>query len=353
VAHVVGLEGNVQETKNPIKVAPSDRGLVVPLISVIMPNFNKGRYLESAIQSILSQTHHDLELIIVDDGSADESMKIINESKNKDSRIVCLRQAHNGISAACNAAIAIAKGEFIARQDSDDISAPDRLEMQLKELSGTPPSVCFTDGYMMDEAGEPTGEIHNRDHIKFPKEGYAGDVFSRLLHGSFMLNATIMAHKECFNLVRYDTRYEVAEDWDLAVRLARHFQLRLVPEVLYGYRIHENNTGDPGRDNPAKLLRLLRSQVMMQRNWVSELDMDSSDKRFLLRQVIRFQYQLGDYLGLLKVGFSSPTAFRSLAGQTIRIAKGRARPAHAIPRAEPDSVPENGTPSSRYFTDAS
>lgn len=295
-------------------MAPSS----LPLVSVVMPNYNKGKYLRSAIESILSQTYSNLELVIVDDGSTDDSLDIIREYSDKDPRLAYKKQTHRGISTACNAAIENAKGDFIARQDSDDICSKERVAKQVVALAGAPPSVCYSDGWMIDESGMTTGEVYNRNHVNLPKAGHEGDIFRRLIRGSFILNASIMAHRECFKLVKYDARYQVAEDWDLSVRLARHFQFRYIPEPLYGYRIHAGNTANPGNDDPTKTSRMLRSEVTIQKNWLKEFELEPSDRKSIIRQIIRTEYSINDYMGLLQVGLSNTTALRVLLRETLR-----------------------------------
>jgi glycosyltransferase involved in cell wall biosynthesis len=285
----------------------------LPLVSVIMPNYNKGKYVRDAIESVLSQTYENFELIIVDDGSADESLDIIDEYARKDSRIVYTRQDHRGIGTAHNTGIALAKGDFIARQDSDDVSAREKLSKQVALLNGAPPSVCYTDGWKLDAFGTPTGEIYNRDQVRLPKSGYEGDVFRQLLrNGEFVLHATIMMHRECLKLEKFETRYPAATDWDLSVRLARRFPFRYIPEPLYGYREHANNTWEP-----ANMVRNLRGQAAMQRNWLKTFNLEPSDRKFVTRHIIRTEYSTNNYAGLIETGLGNPMAFRVLLRETV------------------------------------
>src|SRR5688572_16445446 len=106
-----------------------------PLISVVMPVYNSEMYLSTAIDSILSQTCEDFELLIFDDGSNDDSWKIIRQYAQLDKRIVPFRSDTNsGYVVHLNEGVLRAKGEFIARMDSDDIALPDRLALQLEFL---------------------------------------------------------------------------------------------------------------------------------------------------------------------------------------------------------------------------
>jgi len=290
-------------------LAPSD----LPLVSVVMPNYNKGRYVREAIDSITSQTYQNWELIIVDDGSTDESPSIIEECAGMEPRIVTLEQNHRGIGASHNAGIGASKGVFIARQDSDDVCAKERLAKQVAVLAGTPPSVCYTDGWMLDDAGRDTGEIYNRDRARLPRNGYEGDVFRKVLrNGEFVLHATIMAHRECYDHEMFETRYPAATDWDLSLRLARRFQFRYIPEPLYGYREHALNTW-----RPANLVPNLRGQAAMQRNWLRTFDLEPSDRKFVIRQIIRNEFSTDNYTQLLRIGLGSPIGCRVLLRETL------------------------------------
>ena len=112
----------------------------MPLVSVVMPVFNGEKFLVEAIESILSQTFTDFELIIVDDGSTDGSADIIRAYAEQDSRIRFVQLAENmGEAGARNAGIAVASGKYIAAMDCDDISLPERLRMQVEFLESTSP----------------------------------------------------------------------------------------------------------------------------------------------------------------------------------------------------------------------
>ena len=284
-----------------------------PLVSVIMPNYNKGSYVRDAIDSILSQTYDNWELIIVDDGSTDNSPEIIGEYARKDSRIIIRLESHRGISASHNLGFGLAKGSFIARQDSDDVCAKEKLARQVAVLRSAQPSVCYTNGWMIDENGRHTGEIYNRDRVKLPKSGFEGNVFGQLLrNGWFILHASIMAHRECYRLDRLDTRYNYAEDWDLSVRLARRYQFRYIPEPLYGYREYAGNTW-----RAANMVTNMRGQAAIQREWLKDFDLNITDRKVVIRRIIRDEYLTDNYFGLAKVGLSSITGLRVLTLETL------------------------------------
>src|SRR5438270_1653427 len=102
-----------------------------PAISVIMPVYNAGRYLRSAMDSILAQSFADFEYICIDDGSTDDSAAILREYAGRDPRVVIVTKANGGVTSALNAGIRVARGEFLARVDADDLAAPNRFEEQI------------------------------------------------------------------------------------------------------------------------------------------------------------------------------------------------------------------------------
>ena len=110
----------------------------MPRVSVIIPIFNSERYLSPAIQSIRSQRFADFELILLDDGSDDQSVEIAKCAAKEDPRVVCVRGDHRGVGYQRNAGVELAKAEFIAMMDSDDISLPDRLACQVRHLDDHP-----------------------------------------------------------------------------------------------------------------------------------------------------------------------------------------------------------------------
>jgi len=110
-----------------------------PLISVVMPVYNTEKFVAEAIESILAQTFTDFEIIIIDDCSTDKSWQIIQDFSEKDQRIVTIQNSENqGLARSLNKGLKIAKGQFIARMDADDISMPQRFEIQLDFLKNHP-----------------------------------------------------------------------------------------------------------------------------------------------------------------------------------------------------------------------
>src|SRR5262245_27884197 len=113
-----------------------------PVISVLMTVYNSEKYLAQAINSVLSQSHQEFEFIIVNDGSTDRSLEILQQFAARDGRIHLISRGNTGVAAALNDGLANTQGEFIARMDSDDLSLPTRLERQLAFMREHPDCVA-------------------------------------------------------------------------------------------------------------------------------------------------------------------------------------------------------------------
>lgn len=204
----------------------------VPVVSILMPVFNTAPYLGEAIDSILSQTFSDFELIILNDCSPDNSDDILNTYG--DSRIVRYKGDKNvGLSNVLNVGIEMARGKYIARMDSDDLSLPERLQIQVNYLEQNPSIDLVSAGMQLFGAKE---EIWLREQN--PEKVKINALFS-----SPILHASSMWRKDSFDQYSLRFRQEMvpAEDYDLWTRaLVKGLKLVNMRQVLYKYRIHPN-----------------------------------------------------------------------------------------------------------------
>ena len=201
----------------------------MPRVTVLMPVYNGERYLREAIDSILAQTFTDFEFIIVDDGSTDETPTILNGYT--DPRIVRLRNQTNvGLVESLNRGLAAARGEYIARQDADDVSLPQRLEKQLDFLEshpdvglvGTTFAIVNSCGVILGIPSVPTQN---------------GDIQERLLCANNFCHGSVMFRRKCLEVVgAYRADLFPAEDYDLWLRIGEHFQVANLSDVLYQWR---------------------------------------------------------------------------------------------------------------------
>lgn len=207
-------------------------------VSVVMAVHNDAAYLEAAIRSVLDQADVDLELVIIDDASTDESPTILDRARTSDPRVrVHTRQVNEGLTAALILGCSLARGRYIARQDADDESLPGRLRQQsalLDRLS----DVAFVSTW--SQAVGPRGELlftEERPH----EPDKATDWLVRRRVGP-PGHGTVMFRKDAYDRVGgYRSLFPLAQDIDLWVRLAMVGQLAYVPEVLYRYRIQDDS----------------------------------------------------------------------------------------------------------------
>ena len=206
----------------------------LPAVSVVMPVYNARRYLRLAVESILAQTSADFEFILVDDGSTDESLAILREYQAKDARIRIISRPNTGIVGALNDGLAAARGEFIARMDSDDIAAPDRFAKQVAFLREHPDHVLVGSQVMLidpDGAHLCTKRDTEYTHERIDR--------AHLNHRWPLVHPTIMARREALGAAGgYRSKYQWLEDLDLFLRLAEIGRLASLPDVLLYYRLH-------------------------------------------------------------------------------------------------------------------
>ena len=203
-----------------------------PGVSVYMPAYNVAAYVHESVQSVLSQTFTDFELIIVDDGSTDSTVEILKELSAKDKRIKLFNQPHVGVSSASNFAIEQARGEFIARVDADDVAMPKRLEMQVKYLREHPECAALgTSMLLIDEHGLP---LYPMSQIKFGHEA----IEAALLTGSWAIaQPSCMYRRDAVvGVGGYQRNLSLHEDHDLFLRLAEKGKLENLQEILQHYR---------------------------------------------------------------------------------------------------------------------
>lgn len=201
-----------------------------PKVTVVMPVYNGAAYVAPAIESILAQTFANFEFIIINDGSTDDSSNVIR--RFKDPRIRFIEQDNKGLAATLNRGIAMARGEYIARQDQDDISLPLRFEKQLTFFSANPHCALVGTRSEIWEGEDKTNRVHNH-----PAADYV--LKYELLFNNPFVHSSVMLRKSALDSVGVyttDISRQPPEDYELWSRLARRFELANIPEVLHIYR---------------------------------------------------------------------------------------------------------------------
>jgi glycosyltransferase involved in cell wall biosynthesis len=209
----------------------------VPVVSVIVPAFNASRWIGVSLDSARAQTLRDIEIIVVDDGSVDDTPEVVAELARRDSRVRIIRQENAGVGAARNTGILAARGEFIATLDADDLWDPTKLERQVQRIGqcGERTAMVYCWYKTVDEDGDELAS-----HFPFTVEGEARRA---IILRNFLGNASVplFRAKALRQTGLYLTRIEQGgvqgcEDWDLSIRVSEAWEIGVVREVLVAYR---------------------------------------------------------------------------------------------------------------------
>lgn len=230
-----------------------------PKISVVMPVFNSGAWLNQAIESISNQSFADFELIVIDDGSTDPTGQIVKDAAQADVRIRSVRQEHLGISAALNRGAALARAPFIARMDADDVAAVDRFQKQMAFLNMHSNVVAVGSwAHVIDERGQKIG-----DRKPATEPSQLQDILPRqnpFIHSSMMMRADVFR-----SLGGYRPVLDGAEDYDLWLRMSERAELANVSEFLLSYRSFPTPASTAGVRKQLLAARLARLSANVRR----------------------------------------------------------------------------------------
>jgi len=192
-------------------------------ITVVIPTYNRATFLKDAIDSVLAQTFLDFELIVVDDGSTDDTPKLLSSYNNK---VRVITQTNQGPSAARNRGIEAAKGKWIAFLDSDDVWKPDKLKKQVRFITDHPDTkICQT-----EEVWIRNGK---RVNPRKKHEMHSGWIYEKCLPLCIVSPSSVMIHQDVFEKVGlFDETMPACEDYDLWLRIAPHYPIFLIREQL-------------------------------------------------------------------------------------------------------------------------
>jgi len=204
------------------------------LVTVIIPVYNRERFLRATVDSVLAQTYPAVELIAVDDGSTDGSRGILEEYGDRLRLLAHPDGGNKGQSAAINLGLESARGEYVAILDSDDLFAPEKLARQVAYLEANPDvGVVFANGCVMDADGVPRYPIFPEGHV------ITDDPAELLLDCSINVPSNALIRKSVLDRVGgFDETMRSAQDHDMLVRLAEQTRFGYVDEVLWYYRRH-------------------------------------------------------------------------------------------------------------------
>jgi glycosyltransferase involved in cell wall biosynthesis len=206
---------------------------MAPLVSVLLPVYNAERYLAAAVESILQQRFSDFELLLIDDGSQDQSGQILQAYAERDPRIRLIRRANRGLIATLNEMLALALGEFLARMDADDIATPDRLALQVQFLQQHPEVVCVGGAFDLIDAQGRTVQW-----VPMPEQD--AEIQEMLLIGRTVINhpAALIRRSALLQIGGYDSTMPTVEDLDMLLKLGEIGKLANLPDSVLQYRFH-------------------------------------------------------------------------------------------------------------------
>jgi glycosyltransferase involved in cell wall biosynthesis len=207
-----------------------------PLVSVVIPTYNYGRFIGETVESALAQTYRPVETIVVDDGSTDDTRERVAGYGN---RVRYLYQQNRGLSAARNAGIGAAQGEFIALLDSDDLWLPDKLERQVAVCVGDPASALVaTERFAIDETGRRLDYVAE----SCARAGFCELTARDLLEFPAFSPSSVVARKDALLAVGgFDEALTAVEDMEMWVRVAARFRVLRLNAALTGQRFHHRS----------------------------------------------------------------------------------------------------------------
>lgn len=199
-----------------------------PQVTIGIPVYNAGRFIKWAVQSVLNQTYTDFELIITDDGSTDDTVKIVKSFE--DPRIVLITDDENhGISYRLNQQIDLAQGKYFVRMDADDIMLPDRIEKQVAYLDSHPRVDVIGGGaIIIDDNNNIIGERIGKESMRIDLEAWIG--------GAGYIHPTVAGKTEVFKDLKYSTEFTGVEDQHLWMRASQKYKLLNISEYYIFYR---------------------------------------------------------------------------------------------------------------------
>jgi glycosyltransferase involved in cell wall biosynthesis len=286
---------------------------MTPLVSVILPVYNRVRWVARAISSVLHQTYPAIELIVVDDGSDDGTRHVLHQFA---SRITHLSQDHAGAYAARNLALSRARGELIAFIDSDDLWSPDRLSRQVPLLER--PAVGLVFGDAVHVVGGPGATTRTRRTCFGVTPPARGRVAAHFAWGNFVPTSTVLVRRRCFEECgAFTTSAAVSADYLKWFQIALHHDFEYDPHVLAQYTVHADGIShDVGRSLRARLQ--LFSDELARTN-------DSATREVLRRLLFNVSLHLA--WAALRGKVTTPAETRRLVWRTASAAGGMDAPA--------------------------
>jgi len=200
------------------------------LVSVVMPTYNQAHFLPEALEGVFTQTYPNYELIVVDDGSADDTTRVLSDYRRRNEFVV-VSQVNQRLPRALNAGFSLASGSYLTWTSSDNIMLPRMLEVLVQAMEADHRfGLVYADRFLIDEAGNNLGRFDLPDYDPH-----------LLLHTN-LVHCCFLFRRECMQRVgSYDPQFVYGEDWEYWIRISQYWRMRRVPEALYKYRLHHSS----------------------------------------------------------------------------------------------------------------
>jgi glycosyltransferase involved in cell wall biosynthesis len=255
-----------------------------PLVSVSMTAYNHEAYVGEAIQSVLSQTLSDWELVVVNDGSTDGTRARIDAFA--DPRITAIHQANQGPGAAMNRAFAACRGKYVAIFSGDDVCHPDRLERQLEEYGRGGKRVLFAACDFIDDSGHAPTEGHFAAPIFDGTNRNRAQTLARFFHHGNYINAvTAFTERAILAEAPFDPALLQLQDFDVWLRLAKRYDFWIMPDRLIGYRVR-NDHGNLSSPSPDTLARLQNEYYLILLHFFDDIPAELFREAFAAELVV-------------------------------------------------------------------
>ncbi|OHA18448.1 MAG: hypothetical protein A2664_00700 [Candidatus Taylorbacteria bacterium RIFCSPHIGHO2_01_FULL_46_22b] len=259
---------------------------MTPKVSVLMPAYNAEKYLRESVLSILKQTFTDFELIIINDGSTDQTLSVAKSFTDPRIKIIDNKQ-NSGLVAVRNQAIKAAQGKYIAWLDSDDIALPKRLEKQVVFMDRHPDQgLLGTAVALIDESGKRTG-------VRWKNKTPAEEMLVVMLFHNCFTQSSVMIRKSAIPQDGYREGFAPAEDYDLWIRIAENWKCSNLPEILTEYRKYAGSVS--GSNTP-------KGQVSIEkvvRNELEKFGINPTEEEYRIHRT-SYGYSGTDMLEFLK-----------------------------------------------------
>ncbi|MCR4316196.1 MAG: glycosyltransferase [Planctomycetes bacterium] len=289
-----------------------------PLVSVIIPVYNRLDFVREAIDSVVRQTVDDKEIIIVDDGSDENMSEFLRSLDSKEFFVV--RKSHRGIASARNTGVNVSKGRWIAFLDDDDTWAPEKLEIQLGYAETKPHKLLFGTAFNVIQDGKET--------VVGPWNYSEGYVFRTMIESPFILTSSMIVKRNLFFVLGgYDETLQYATDYDFLLRASKLVPVGFLRRILVNYRLHGSNTKSFDKRKSlveistvlSRLMeseiepdtqrvirhRLARTHVQLAR--LHKADGEFEQARMHISQAFRIERSLKHYLGKVSLKFVRPS----------------------------------------------